>query len=71
MDKSQLLKLARMNMPFGRYQGRLLMELPESYLLWFANKGFPKGELGELLALMLEIRIHGLEEVLIPLKRRT
>jgi len=71
MDKTQLLKLARMKMPFGRYQGRLLMDLPEPYLLWFAKQGFPQGELGELLALMLEIRIHGLESILKPLKKTT
>lgn len=68
LQKEHLLKLARQSMPFGKYQGRVLMDLPEEYLLWFANKGFPKGELGDLLALMLEIRINGLESVLRPLR---
>lgn len=55
-------------MPFGKYQGRLLIDLPEAYLLWFANKGFPDGELGELLKLALEIKINGLEGLIEPLK---
>ncbi|WP_341501129.1 DUF3820 family protein [Gallaecimonas sp. GXIMD4217] len=67
-DKSQLLKLARMPMPFGKYQGRVLIDLPEEYLLWFANKGFPQGELGQLLQLALVIRIEGLEQLIRPLK---
>ena len=63
LDKRHLLKLANMKMPFGKYQGRVLLDLPEEYLLWFAKKGFPNGELGSLLELMLEIRINGLESV--------
>jgi uncharacterized protein (DUF3820 family) len=66
--KEDLLKLAKMPMPFGKYQGRLLIDLPEAYLLWFANKGFPAGELGDLLKLALEIKINGLEELIEPLK---
>lgn len=67
-DQDDLLKLARMKMPFGKYQGRILADLPEPYLLWFSKQGFPKGELGKLLALMLELHIHGLEGLLNPLK---
>ena len=69
LEKKHLLKLANMQMPFGKYQGRVLLDLPEEYLLWFAKKGFPKGELGSLLELMLEIRINGLEAVLQPLRQ--
>ncbi|WP_286241027.1 DUF3820 family protein [Neptuniibacter halophilus] len=69
LDKQHLLKLANMTMPFGKYQGRVLLDLPEEYLLWFAKKGFPHGELGHLLELMLEIRINGLESVLQPLRK--
>jgi len=69
LDPQMLVRLARMQMPFGKYEGRLLMDLPEPYLLWFQNKGFPKGELGDLLALMLEIRINGLEYLLQPLRQ--
>ena len=67
-DKADLLKLANLPMPFGKYQGKVLIDLPEEYLLWFAKKGFPKGELGRLMQLALEIRINGLEGVIKPLK---
>lgn len=69
LEKEHLLKLASMKMPFGKYQGRVLMDLPEDYLLWFAKKGFPRGELGLLLELMLELQINGLESLLNPLRR--
>jgi uncharacterized protein len=67
-DKASLVKLANTRMPFGKYQGRLLMDLPGPYLLWMAKKGFPSGELGKLLELMNEIDINGLKYLLIPLK---
>ncbi|MCW8917297.1 MAG: DUF3820 family protein [Gammaproteobacteria bacterium] len=69
-EKQDLLKLANQPMPFGKYQGKVLIDLPEEYLLWFARKGFPTGELGRLLQLALEIRINGLEGVIMPLKRQ-
>ncbi|OOE65092.1 hypothetical protein BZG25_08930 [Salinivibrio sp. ML198] len=69
MDKQQLMKLATMPMPFGKYAGRVLIDLPEEYLLWFQNKAeFPKGELGELMKLCLALKVEGLEEVVRPLK---
>ena len=67
-EHEKLLKLARMKMPFGKYNGRYLVDLPEAYILWFARKGFPKGELGEMLQAMLEIKANGLEYLLRPLK---
>ncbi|MCW8829694.1 MAG: DUF3820 family protein [Gammaproteobacteria bacterium] len=67
-NKEDLLKLANMPMPFGKYRGKVLIDLPEEYLLWFAKRGFPGGELGRLMQLALEIRINGLEGVLKPLK---
>ncbi len=54
-------------MPFGKYKGIPLLHLPEPYLVWFKNKGFPEGKLGRHLALMYEIKLNGLEQVLKPL----
>ena len=68
--KEDLLALANEYMPFGKYQGRILIDVPEEYLLWFAKKGFPEGKLGLLLALALEIKINGLENIIEPLKKK-
>ncbi len=73
-DSSQLsgallLKLARYRMPFGKYADSLLVEIPEEYYLWFEKKGFPKGELGQIMAMMLEIKANGLEYLFEPLKK--
>ena len=67
-DKEALVKLAKMTMPFGKYRGRLLIDLPEAYLMWFSRKGFPDGQLGQLLALCLEVKINGLQSLIEPLK---
>ncbi|TQV74072.1 DUF3820 family protein [Aliikangiella marina] len=66
-DKQDLVRVANTNMPFGKHQGMRLIELPEPYLLWFAEKGFPEGQLGRLMALTLEIKINGLEALIKPL----
>jgi uncharacterized protein len=68
-EKEHLIKLANTPMPFGKYKGRLIIELPEAYLLWFAREGFPKGELGTLLQLALEIEINGLRDMVRVLKK--
>jgi uncharacterized protein (DUF3820 family) len=60
-DKEYLIKLANTKMPFGKYKGQFLADIPEPYYVWFAKQGFPKGELGEMLQLMNEIKINGLE----------
>jgi uncharacterized protein (DUF3820 family) len=60
-DRQLFLKLAHARMPFGKYTGCLLVELPETYVLWFKNKGFPKGELGRMLGIVYEIKANGLE----------
>ncbi|MDD3861104.1 MAG: DUF3820 family protein [Bacteroidales bacterium] len=57
-------------MPFGKYAGRLICDLPESYLVWFHSKGFPPGKLGMLLSTMYEIRLNGLEYLLTPLRKK-
>lgn len=73
LEKQEILiKLTTETMPFGKYAGTKLMYLPETYLIWFSNQGFPHGELGEQLALMFEIKVNGLEYLLNNiLKRRT
>jgi len=70
MNPEDLHKLVTMTMPFGKYKGKLLADLPGNYLHWFAREGFPKGELGRLLALMREIDHNGLGELLRPLRKR-
>ena len=67
-DKEYLLKLVRTQMPFGKYKGRLLIDLPEAYIVWFAQQGFPKGELGNMLECVYEIKLNGLEYLLNPLR---
>jgi uncharacterized protein (DUF3820 family) len=69
MDSNILLQLVRMPMPFGKYKGRLLCDLPISYLEWFQRKGFPKGKLGMLLQTMYEIKLNGLDSLLVPIKQ--
>jgi len=68
MNPEILTQLVKMGMPFGKYKGTKICNLPENYLLWFRQQGFPKGNLGMLLETMLEIRINGLTYLLEPLK---
>ncbi|MFB6317029.1 DUF3820 family protein [Saccharicrinis sp. FJH54] len=69
-NKDHLIKLANTRMPFGKYKNRYLVDLPEPYLVWFRQKGFPEGKLGNLLKEMYEIKVNGLEELIRPLIRR-
>ena len=69
MDNQALLEAINQTMPFGKYAGRKLLELPEPYLVWFHQQGFPEGKLGQQLALIHEIKVNGLEIMLKPLLR--
>ena len=68
-DPAYLIKLANAIMPFGKYKGVRLVDLPEPYVVWFSQKGFPKGELGDMLRNIYEIKINGLEYLFKPLTR--
>ena len=68
MNPEDLQKLVSMPMPYGKYKGRMLADLPGNYLSWFAREGFPHGELGRLLQLMHEIDHNGLSDLLRPLR---
>ena len=66
-DQDFLIRLANARMPFGKYSGRLLIDLPEPYVVWFSHKGYPKGETGKLLEALYVIKENGLESLLRPL----
>ncbi len=70
MQAEDLQKLVERTMPFGKYQGRLIADLPGDYLNWFVRSGFPRGEIGRLLQLMHEIDHNGLSDLLTPLRQR-
>ena len=69
-DQKQLIQLAHTKMPFGKYEGRYLIELPEYYLVWYQQKGFPKGTLGAQMQLVYELRLNGLEELIHNIKKQ-
>jgi len=63
-DTQMLVELVKVRMPFGKYEGRVLCDLPEPYLVWFHQKGFPPGRIGVLLSALYEIKLNGLEYLL-------
>lgn len=67
-DHNALLELAAMRMPFGKHAGTRLIDLPEPYVVWFAQQGFPEGKLGRMLAVVYEIKVNGLEYLFAPLR---
>jgi uncharacterized protein (DUF3820 family) len=70
VQPEDLQRLVTVQMPYGKYKGRLIADLPGNYLNWFAREGFPKGDIGRLLALMQEIDHNGLSPLLQPLRKR-
>lgn len=66
--REQLLRLAGMRMPYGKHTGCLLVDLPETYVVWMAQTGFPEGELGQMLQIVFEIKVNGLEYLFDPLR---
>lgn len=69
-EQQELIKLANMKMPFGKYKGYFLIDIPEYYYVWYRNKGFPNGKLGEQMQLIYEIQLNGIEHVIRPLVNR-
>lgn len=69
-DRGALVKLANTRMPFGKYKGKFLIDIPEPYYVWFRQKGFPAGTFGEQLQTMYEIKVNGLEALIKPLVKR-
>lgn len=67
-DKQFLIDTANMKMPYGKYKGRYLIDLPEHYVVWYHAKGFPKGKLGMMLGLVYELKLNGLEDILRKIK---
>ncbi len=67
-NNEDLLKLAKMRMPYGRYKGVLLIDLPEWYVVWLAQRGFSDGSLGDMLKCVYEIKLNGLEYLFDPLR---
>ena len=70
LEPRHLVALANSTMPYGKYQGWVLLDIPEDYLLWLVTKGWPEGELGQLLALLLDIKTHGQQHILEPLRKQ-
>jgi uncharacterized protein (DUF3820 family) len=68
-DREELIAVVNQEMPFGRFKGRKLIDLPEPYVVWFKRNGFPRGKLGNRLGVMYEIKLNGLEPMLRPLVR--
>jgi uncharacterized protein (DUF3820 family) len=69
-DHQFLIDTAKMKMPFGKYKGSFLIDLPEHYIVWYHNKGFPKGKLGLQMGLVYELQLNGLEDIIRKIQRQ-
>ncbi len=69
-SKQFLIKLANTKMPYGKYKGRYMIDLPEYYVVWYRNKGFPKGQIGDMLATVYELKVNGLEDLVRTIQKK-
>ena len=69
-DKQFLIDLAHAKMPYGKYKGKFLIDLPEHYVVWYHAKGFPKGKIGQMLGLVYELKLNGLEYLVREIRKR-
>ncbi len=69
-DKQFLITLSKTKMPYGKYKGRFLIDLPEHYIVWYHAKGFPGGRLGQMLGLVYELKLNGLEDIVREIKKQ-
>lgn len=69
-QQEQLIKLAQTKMPYGKYEGKYLIDLPEYYIVWLNNNRLPKGKLGEQLKLICELKLNGLEEIVRTIRNK-
>ena len=69
-NNNELIKLANMKMPYGKHKGTVLIDLPETYIVWYQSSGLPSGEIGKLLGLLYEIKLNGLEYLVYPFKEK-
>lgn len=69
-DQKFLIKLAHTKMPFGKYKGRYLIDLPEHYIVWYKTKGFPEGSLGKMMNEVYELKLNGLEHLIRTIQKK-
>lgn len=69
-DPQFLLELVKKRMPYGKYKDVLLIDLPEPYVIWYSQEGFPENELGQMLGMVYEIKVNGLEYLFDPIREK-